>query len=147
MKVILKQDVEHVGRIGNIANVRPGYARNFLVPRGLAIVATKHNLHRFEHERQTQEARRQKKIREAEVLRAKLESMSCSISRKVGDMDKLFGSVTSLDIEKAFAAEGIKLDKKDILLEEPIKALGVYSVPVRVFETVTATTKVWVVKE
>ncbi len=90
---------------------------------------------------------RAKRRKEAEAVKAKLERVSCSIAKKVGEQDKLFGSVTSQDIEKAFATEGFAIDKKDILLAEPIKALGVYSVPVRVFDDVVANTKIWVVRE
>src|SRR5262249_26749749 len=130
-----------------IVNVAPGYARNFLIPRSYAIPATGNNLKAFEHEQRVVEARRAKRRKEAEGIKAKLERISCSISKKVGEQDKLYGSVTTQDIEKAFNAEGFTIDKKDILLTEPIKALGVYTVPIRVFEDVTANTKVWVVRE
>lgn len=147
MKVILREDVTHVGTAGTIVNVAAGFARNYLIPRNVAIPATAHNLQSFEHEKRMVEARRAKLKKEAETLKGKLERISCSISKKVGEQDKLFGSVTTIDIEKAFAAEGFAIDKKDILLVDPIKALGVYTVPIRVFEEVIASTKVWVVKE
>lgn len=147
MKVILKEDVAKLGTAGSIVKVAPGFARNYLIPRAYAIPATANNLKAFEHERSVWEARRAKRQKEAEGMKAKLERTSCSISKKVGEQDKLFGSVTTQDIEKAFAAEGFQIDKKDILLAEPIKALGVYTVPIRVFEEVIANTKVWVVKE
>lgn len=147
MKVILKQDVEKLGKLGTVVNVSAGYARNFLIPKNHAIPATNDNLASFEHETKLLGARREKLRKEADGLKAKLERISCSIAKKVGDQDKLFGSVTSGDIQKAFESEGFKIDKKDILLEEPIKALGVYTVPVRVFEDVLANTKVWVVRE
>ena len=147
MKVILKQDVESLGTAGAVVQVKPGFARNFLIPRNKAIPATPNNIKVFEHERLLLNARREKFKKEAEEMRTKLEKISCSISKKVGEQDKLFGSVTAQDIEKAFQAEGFKIDRKDILLEEPIKALGVYTVPVRVFEEVIANTKVWVVRE
>lgn len=147
MKVILREDVEHLGTAGSVVNVRDGYARNFLIPRSFAIPATSNNLKGFEHEKRVAEAKKNKRRKEAEGVKAKLERVSCSISKKVGEQDKLFGSVTTQDIEKAFNAEGFTIDKKDILLTEPIKALGVYTVPVRVFEDVVANTKVWVVRE
>ncbi len=147
MKVILREDVEHLGTAGEVVNVRNGYARNFLLPRSFAVPATANNIKTFEHVRRSMEAKRAKRRKEAETLKGKLERVSCSIAKKVGDQDKLFGSVTTADIEKAFAAEGFTVDKKDILLNEPIKALGVYSVPVRVFDDVVASTKVWVVRE
>jgi large subunit ribosomal protein L9 len=147
MKVILKEDVTHLGTAGSIVNVAPGYARNYLLPRNYAIPATGNNLKAFEHEARVMESRRAKRKKEAETLKGKLERISCSISKKVGEQDKLFGSVTTQDIEKAINAEGFQVEKKDILLTEPIKALGVYTVPIRVFDDVVANTKVWVVKE
>ena len=147
MKVILREDVVHLGSAGTIVNVAPGYARNFLIPRSFAIPATGNNLKAFEHEKRVVEARRTKRRKEAETLKTKLERISCSISKKVGEQDKLFGSVTTQDIEKAFNAEGFTIDKRDILLTDSIKALGVYTVPIRVFEDIIANTKVWVVRE
>ena len=147
IKVILKEDVPKLGTAGNIVKVAPGYARNYLIPRAFAVPATGNNLKAFEHETRVMEARRAKRKKDAESQKSKLERISCSISKKVGEQDKLFGSVTTHDIEQAFAAEGFTIDKKDILLTEPIKALGVYTVPIRVFDDVVANTKVWVVKE
>lgn len=147
MKVILREDISNLGPAGNIVNVAPGYARNFLIPRNFAIPATPNNLKAFEHERKLIEAKRAKLRKGAETLKAQLEKISCSIAKKVGEQDKLYGSVTAMDIEKAFQGEGFTVDKKDILLTEPIKALGVYTVPVRVYEDIVANTKVWVVKE
>ena len=147
MKVILREDLSNLGSAGTIVNVAPGYARNYLLPRDLAIPATGNNLKEFEHEKRLMEAKRAKRVKEAEGVKSQLEKISCSIAKKVGENDKLFGSVTTQDIDKAFSNEGFTIDKKDILLTEPIKALGVYTVPIRVFETVVANTKVWVVKE
>jgi large subunit ribosomal protein L9 len=147
VKVILKQDVSNLGDAGTIVNVRDGYARNYLLPRAVAIPATQNNLKAFEHERRALDARKTKRKKEADGLKQQLERVSISIAKKVGEQDKLFGSVTTQDIEKAFTTEGFKVDKKDILLAEPIKALGVYTVPVRVFDDVVANTKVWVVRE
>lgn len=147
MKVILKSDVANLGTAGAVVNVADGYARNYLIPRKVAIPATSSTIHAFEHERRSMEAKRAKRQKEAEGMKAKLERVSCSIAKKVGEQDKLFGSVTSQDIEKAFKAEGFDIDKKDILITEPIKALGVYTVPVRIYEDVVANTKVWVVRE
>ncbi len=147
MKVILRQDVKNLGVIGAIVDVRDGYGRNYLIPRSFAVPATVNNMKAFEHEQKVMESRKNKRKKEAEGLKAKLEKTSCSISKKVGENDKLFGSVTTQDIEQAFTNEGFTIDKKDILLTESIKALGVYTVPIRVFEDVIASTKVWVVKE
>jgi large subunit ribosomal protein L9 len=147
MKVILREDMSNLGTAGTIVNVAPGYARNYLLPRNLAIPATGNNLKEFEHEKRLMEVKRAKRLKEAEGVKAKLEKTSCSIAKKVGENDKLFGSVTTQDIEKAFSNEGFTVERKDILLAEPIKTLGVYTVPIRVFEEVVANTKVWVVKE
>ncbi len=147
MKVILKQPVEKLGIAGAIVTVSDGYARNFLLPSKAAVPATPNRIREFEHEQRIFEGKQAKLKKEAEGMKAKLERVSCSISKKVGEQDKLFGSVTAMDIEKAFAAEGFTIDKKDILITEPIKALGVYTVPVRVYEDVVANTKVWIVRE
>lgn len=147
MKVILRESLPNLGIAGSVVNVSPGYARNFLIPRNFAIPATPANMSVFEHEKRALEARQEKMRKEALSLKVKLEKVSCSISKKVGEQDKLFGSVTALDIEKAFASEGFTVDKKDILLGDPIKALGVYDVPIRLFEEIVANTKVWVVRE
>lgn len=147
MKVILREDVTHLGNAGAMVSVADGYARNYLIPRDFAVPATSHNLKAFEHEKRVLESKRNKRRKDADAVKAKLERVSCSIAKKVGEQDKLFGSVTTQDIEKAFRTEGFEIDKKDILLAEPIKALGVYTVPIRVFEDITANTKVWVVRE
>jgi large subunit ribosomal protein L9 len=147
MKIILKEDLSNLGGAGTIVNVANGYARNYLIPRNYAIPATSNNLKAFDHERRVLEGKRNKRRKEADALKSKLERVSCSISKKVGEQDKLFGSVTAQDIEKAFRGEGFEIDKKDIMLTEPIKALGVYTVPIRVFEDIVASTKVWVVRE
>lgn len=147
MKVILKETVENLGIAGAIVQVSDGFARNFLLPRKVAVPATPNRIRQFEHEQRVFDGKQAKFKKEAEATKAKLERVSCSISKKVGEQDKLFGSVTTMDIEKAFAAEGFTIDKKDILLTEPIKALGVYTVPVRVFEDIVANTKVWIVRE
>lgn len=147
MKVILREDVSNLGTTGTIVQVADGYARNYLIPRNYAIPATGNNLKQFEHEKRVMEAKRAKRRKEADVLKGKLERISCSISKKVGEQDKLYGSVTTQDIEKAFNSEGFTIDRHDILLSEPIKALGVYTVPIRVFEDIVANTKVWVVRE
>ncbi len=147
MKVILKESVENLGIAGAIVQVSDGFARNFLLPRKVAVPATPNRIREFEHEQRVFDGKQAKFKKEAEATKAKLERVSCSISKKVGEQDKLFGSVTTMDIEKAFAAEGFTIDKKDILLTEPIKALGVYTVPVRVFDDIIANTKVWIVRE
>lgn len=147
MKIILRENVEKLGKAGSIVNVKPGFARNYLMPRQLGIPATAEHMKAFEHQKRILEVRAQKLRKGAEALKEKLEKFSCSISKKVGEQDKLFGSVTAQEIEQAFRAEGFEIERKDILLDEPIKALGVYTVPIRVFEEIIANTKVWVVRE
>ena len=112
MKVILREDLSNLGTAGTIVNVAAGYARNYLLPRNLAIPATGTNLKEFEHEKRLLDSKRAKRLKEAETLKAKLEKISCSIAKKVGENDKLFGSVTTQDIEKAFNSEGFVIDKK-----------------------------------
>lgn len=145
MKIILQEDVEKLGRAGDLVNVADGYARNYLIPRKLGSPATTKNLGILEHQKRTVAAQMKKKQKEAQKLKEKLETLSCTISKKVGEGEKLFGSVTSMDIEEALRAEGLNIDRRQILLKEPIKALGVYNVEVKLTSEVTGTMKVWVV--
>ena len=147
MDVILRQDVENVGRAGELVTVKDGYGRNYLLPRGLAYQATEGNKKRLEAE---QAARGKKMAAEAGAARAvatKLEALSLTFTMKAGEGDKLFGSVTATDIAEKLAAEGFALDKKQVELAEPLKALGVYKVPVRLHHEVKPEVRVWVVKE
>ena len=147
MKVILVEDVKSIGAVGDIVDVKDGYARNFLFPKKLAREAVGSNLKIIEDikKKKLLAAARQKK--EAEGVKAKLALLSCTITVEAGDDDKLFGSVTSQDISHAFEAEGLVIDKKQIILEEPIKKLGVYHVSVKLHPEVAAEVKVWVVKK
>jgi len=147
MKVILREDIEKLGAAGELLSVKDGYARNFLIPRKLAVAATTKNLKVLEHHKRTIEAQRKKYEKTAQQLREKLENFSCTISKQVGESEKLYGSVTSLDIEKALRLEGFEIDKRKILLEEPIKNLGVYTVNIKLSKEVTAPLKVWVVEK
>jgi len=147
MKVILREEIEKLGAAGELINVKDGYARNFLIPRKLAVAATTKNLKVLEHHKRTIEAQRKKYEKTAQQLREKLENFSCTISKQVGESEKLFGSVTSLDIEKALRLEGFEIDKRQIVLEEPIKNLGVYTVNIKLSKEVTAPLKVWVVEK
>lgn len=147
MKIILQEDVEKLGSAGDLVNVADGYARNYLIPRKLGSPATTKNLNILEHQKRTIEAKMKKRKKEAQKLKEKLESLSCTISKKVGEGEKLFGSVTSMDIEEALRAEGLNIDRRQILLKEPIKALGVYNVEVKLTNEVTGTMKVWVVEK
>jgi large subunit ribosomal protein L9 len=138
MKVILKADVKDLGRIGEVITVKDGFARNYLMPKGFAVDASTKNVKEFEHEKR-QILEIAKKIRAgAEGLAEKIVATGITIKAKVGEEDKLFGSVTAMDIADALKAEGIEIDKKKINLEEPIKRVGEYKVPVKLHSDVTA---------
>lgn len=147
MQIILTKDVHHVGLAGELVNVKPGYARNFLLPQGLAISATTRNLKKLEHERSVIAAKAEKERGELETIAGRLNGMTLQFERLVGDDDKLFGSVTSRDITDQLAKAGIELDHRKLQLAEPIKALGKYEVDVRLSLNVTATLKFWVVSK
>jgi len=147
MKIILRQDHEKLGDAGNIINVKPGFARNFLIPQGIAMAASPQNKKRFENEKKQMNWRKEQEKRKAEELAKQLESVSCTITVQVGEEDKLFGSVTSQNIAESLAAQEYEIDKRKIQLEEPIKSLGIYSVPIKLHTDVEAKVKVWVVKE
>ena len=147
MKLILTEDVETLGHRGDVVTVTPGYGRNFLLPQGKALVATEANIRSVEVRKKRIETEKIKEKEEAEVLAGRIGRISVTIPRKVGENDALYGSVTSHDIAAALELEGVVVDRRKIVLEEPIKALGVVSVPLRVHPEVQATIKVWVVKE
>ena len=146
MKVILIEDVEKLGSMGDIIQVKDGYARNYLFPKNLAKTATDSNLKIIEEIKKKKISALAKEKKLAEALREKLSLVSCTIPVEAGDDDRLFGSVTSQDIARAFEEEGFSLDKRKIIMEEPIKKLGVYHVSIRLHAEVTAAAKVWVVK-
>jgi len=141
--VVLTDDLPNVGKSGELVRVRPGYARNFLIPRGLAVGATAENVARIEHEKKVAEQRAAKLKKTAEELAGKLASVKVTIHKPVGEGDRLYGSVTSRDVEEALAAQGYNVDRRRIELET-IKALGTYQVPVRLATSVTATIEVTV---
>jgi large subunit ribosomal protein L9 len=147
MKVILRQNYEGLGSIGDVVAVKDGYARNYLVPRKIAYRATPSSLKALEEEKKQHERKETKSVKEAEALSSKLSNVSLNIAMKVGEDEKLFGSVTSQMIADALAAQNFTVDKRDITLEEPIKALGIFEVPVKVHAKVSAKVKVWVVRE
>jgi large subunit ribosomal protein L9 len=147
MEVILLEDIPSLGNIGDTVKVADGYARNFLLPRKKAVQATSKKLKALEHEKRLVQDRMDKSVKEAEKLVQRLEDYSCTISKTVGESGKLFGAVTSMEIEQNLRENGFNIERKDILLEEPIKSLGIYTVPVRLNADVTANLKVWVVKE
>jgi large subunit ribosomal protein L9 len=145
MKVILKENVESLGKAGDLVKVADGYARNFLVPKGLAAEANGRNLKVFEHEKQRIMQQAEKIQKQAEEAAARLSAETCTIARRVGEQEKLFGSVGAKDIEDALAAQGIEIGKKSVLLDEPIKALGEFPVRIKLSAGVTAEIKVIVV--
>jgi large subunit ribosomal protein L9 len=147
MDVILRQDVANLGRAGEMVSVKDGYARNFLLPRGLAYQATEANRRRLEAEK-SQKARKQAgESAAARDVATRLEALSLTFAMKAGEGDRLFGSVTAADIAAQLQAHGFAIDKKHIELEEPLKALGVFKVPVRLHHDVKPDLRVWVVKE
>lgn len=147
MKVILREDVEKLGRRGDVVSVAAGYGRNFLLPRGKAYSYTEGNARKVESERHLLRIRETREREEAEALASRIAQISTTIVRKVGENDTLYGSVGSSDVAEALEKEGFQIDKRRILLEEPIKSVGIYTVPVRLHPEVTAEVKVWVVKE
>jgi large subunit ribosomal protein L9 len=144
--VVLTEDLANIGKSGELVRVRPGYARNFLLPRGLAIGATAQNVARIEHEKKVVEARNTKLKAEAEDLAKKLASVKLTIERPVGEGDRLYGSVTSRDIEEALASRGYSVDRRRIAVE-PLKTLGTHSVTIRLATSVSATIEITVAKK
>jgi large subunit ribosomal protein L9 len=145
LEVILRTDIENLGRAGEIVAVKPGYARNFLIPQGLALQATPGNRKRFAEEREQVTHAQVREREHADELALELEGRSLTFTVRAGEDGKLFGSVTSPDIAEALAAEGTRIDRHDIVLEEPIKELGVYRVPIRLHADVLPEVRVWVV--
>jgi large subunit ribosomal protein L9 len=147
MQIILLEEVPNLGSLGDNVTVKPGYARNYLLPRGLAVEASDRNAAGLAHKQQMVAAKIERKRGEAETLAKKLAKTEVSISVLAGEGDRLFGSVTNRDIEHALAAAGHFIARRKISLPEPIKALGVHTVQVKIHRDVTAEVKVWVVKK
>ncbi len=145
MDVILQQDVENLGTIGDVVKVKPGYARNYLLPRGLALRADAKNLAMLEHRKRSLVAKRAKVAKANQAAATRLGALSLSIAVRAGEEQKLFGSVTNLDVQKALAAQGFEIDRKKIQLEGPIKTLGEYVATVDLGAGVRAPLKVTVV--
>ncbi len=147
MQVILKENVENLGQTGDIVNVSAGYARNFLIPNGVVGIANKKNVAQVEHHKRTLQKKRAAEKMSSEELAKKLEEYSCTIHKRVGKNDKLFGSVTTADIAEDLQNAGFQIKKNAIQLKDPIKTLGVHTVTVRIQPEVTASLKIWVQKE
>ena len=144
MQLILLDDIPKLGNTGDLVTVKPGYARNYLVPSGKAALASARNKLELEHRRAQGVKKREKMKGGAVELGHKLENAIATITRKVGEADKLFGSVTTIDIERALTAAGYSVDRRRILLDHPIKELGIYKIGVKLHADVTVTIQVWV---
>lgn len=147
MKVILRKNYGNLGKIGDIVEVKAGFARNFLIPRSIAYTATAGNIKAFEQEKIQIEKREEKELHAAQKIAAELDNVSISIPVKVGEEDKIFGTVTTQMIADALKEKGFELDKRKIEITEPIKALGIYTVNVKLHPSVTTNVKTWVVRE
>ena len=146
MEVILRQAVESLGKPGDVVKVSNGYARNYLLPHGVAFEATPGNLKRSQQERDRLEAAENERREAAQALATKLEQVQLTFSARVGDEGKLFGSVTSADVAQQLESQGFHIEKRQIDLHEPIKALGVYRIPIRLHADVKPEIRVWVIK-
>jgi len=147
MEIILQEDVENLGHIGDIVKVRDGYARNYLLPRGLAVEASRRNLRMLEHQKRLVTAKKEREQKHAQSLSQQLGALTVMIPARAGEEDRLFGSVTNQDIEKALQAQGITVERRKILLGDPIKQLGTYAVPIQLSGGVRGNITVQVVRE
>jgi len=147
MKIILSQDYKSIGKTGDIITVKNGYARNFLIPKGIAITATARNMKILKEEEKLFTNRKDKDRRKSDSVAKELSKISITVSVPVGEEDRVFGSVTSQTIAEVLNEKGYAIDRKKIQLDEPIKALGVYTVPIKLHSDVEANLRVWVVKE
>jgi len=145
MQVILTQDVNNLGKAGQLVEVKPGYGRNYLIPQGLAVTANSRNKSRLEHERKQVESRVKKEVASASDVAARINGMTLQFERLVGEGDKLYGSVTAGDIATQLEVAGVKIDHRKIKLGDPIRALGKYEVEIKLHPTVSSTLKFWVV--
>ncbi len=147
MKVVLLENVPSLGKAGDLVKVSDGYGRNYLIPQKKAVPATEKSLKVIEHQKRLVQQRVDKARKDAEKLGREIEKLSCTFAKTVGESGKLFGSVTSMDIETYLKDNGIEVDRKKIVLEEPIKNLGMFTVPIKLHPEVTTHLKVWVVQE
>lgn len=147
MKVILRQTYNDLGQVGDVVEVKDGFARNFLIPRKIAYVALDGNVNALEEEKKNLAKKRAQELTSAEALAAELEKVSITIPVQVGEEDKIFGSVTNQMIADALKEKGYDIDRRKIEIEEPIKALGIYGIDLKLHPNVTAKIKVWVVRE
>lgn len=142
MNIILTETVEGLGKIGDMVKVKPGYARNYLVPQGFAVEANPRNIKELEHHKRQMERKLQKLTQDAELLKTRIEKLSCVFTLRAGDDGKLFGSVTSQDIAAKLAEQGVEIDRKKIVLNEQIKTLGEHGVSIKLQAGIVASVKV-----
>lgn len=147
VQVILSEDVANLGRTGDVVKVRAGYARNYLLPRNLAVIADERNIRAFEHQKRIGLMRREARKSEAAALKEKIEALALTLSARAGEEGKLFGSVTNIDIERALRERGFTIERRSILLAEPLKQLGEFTVPIRLDHEVEANLKVSIAAE
>ena len=147
MKIILTKNHENLGDAGEIVKVKDGYARNYLIPRSIALEANKVNMRSYEENKKRQQAKKSREVAGAEEIAAEMSKVSITASVQVGEDEKVFGAVTSQEISTLLEEKGFTVDKRDILLEEPIKALGIYNISIKVHQEVKTEIKLWVVKE
>ncbi len=147
MQVILLEDVSALGKAGDLVKVSDGYARNFLIPKKKAILATEKNMRALEHQKRLVQQRMAKTKKDVQKTAQQIEALSCTFAKPVGESGRLFGSVTTMEIESYLKENGIEVDRKKIQLEEPIKSIGMYTIPIKLDPEVIANLKVWVVQE
>ena len=147
MEVILSQDVQTLGKLGEVVEVKDGYARNFLIPGKLAYMATPANLKRIEQQEKKRRSQHEQEKQEAETLAEKLNKVSCTLSVEVNDLDKLYGAISETDIANALEVEGFTVDKKNIVIEKPIEELGIFEVGINLHSEVTTKIRLWVTKK
>jgi len=147
MEVILTENIEKLGKMGDLVKVSDGYARNYLLPKGLAMQATKRSIKQLEHSKRLVEAKRLRDMKDAQSISDRLESLKITIGAKVGEEEKLFGSVTRMNIADALKKEGMDINKKNILLADPIKTTGVFDVDIKINHNINTKVRVWVVAE
>ena len=147
MEVILSQDVDTLGKVGQVVKVKDGYARNYLLPKKLAYLATAANLKRIEQQEKKRKWQYEQDKQKAQELAEKLSKASCTVSVEVNDLDKLYGAISETDIAKALEVEGFTVDKKTIVIEQPIEELGIFEVGIQLHTEVTAKIRLWVTKK
>ncbi|MFH1640862.1 MAG: 50S ribosomal protein L9 [Candidatus Omnitrophota bacterium] len=147
MEVILNKDINRLGKAGQVVEVKDGFARNFLIPNGLAILKTQANLNKLQQEKEKKSLGLEKAKKQAEELKARLANLSLTIPVLIQEEDRLYGSITPVELESTLKEEGFDIDKNSIILDEPIKSLGIYEVAVKLHPEVLAKIKVWIVKK